>query len=168
MAAQCVGQLTACSGSRACSLLAARKSVVHLTGTSPLHTPSLCHVEGDQGLAVKRGVRWIHSQLLWAFLRGPGPRGLSFISTSQPERGATGWLRTAGHSRVGTNWLVTLSPMWEEEEGTAECPPVSSSSLRPLQAHPQGCSAPFPSRLFSLYTSCTHSQVALWLAPTVF
>ena len=32
---------------------------------------------------------------------GPGPRGLSFVSTSQPERGATGWLRTAGHSRVG-------------------------------------------------------------------
>lgn len=69
---------------------------------------------------------------------------------------------------MGTNWQVALSPMWEEEEGRAECPPVSSSSLRPLQAHPQGCSAPFPSRLFSLYTSCTHSQVALWLAPTVF
>lgn len=35
-----------------------------------LHTPSLCHVEEDQGLAMKCGVRWVHSQLLWVFLRG--------------------------------------------------------------------------------------------------
>ena len=36
-----------------------------------LHTPSLCHVE-DRGLAMKRGVPWVHSQLLQVFLRGQG------------------------------------------------------------------------------------------------
>ena len=36
-----------------------------------LHTPSLCPVE-DQGLAMKRGVPWVHSQLLQVFLRGQG------------------------------------------------------------------------------------------------
>lgn len=52
------------------------RSVEVLLCVSPepllLHTPSLCHVEEDQGLAVKRGVCWIHSPLLWVVLRGQG------------------------------------------------------------------------------------------------
>lgn len=82
-----------------------------------LHAPSLCHVEEDQGLAVKRGVCWIHSQLLWVVLRGQG-LGVypSLVLLSQREGPQGGW-EQQGPPGLGTNWPAALSPMWEEEAG---------------------------------------------------
>lgn len=99
-ASRCVGQLTACSGSQASSLLAAWKSccVSHRNPSCCL-APSLCHVEEDQGLAVSVVCAGSFSAALSRF-EGQGLGVYPSLVLLQPER-ATGWLRTAGPSRVG-------------------------------------------------------------------
>lgn len=72
MVSRCVGQLTATRAARLPLWSQRGSPVVCLTGTPPAaHALPLSCGRG-QGLAMKRGVRSVHSQLLWVFLRGQG------------------------------------------------------------------------------------------------
>lgn len=119
------------SGSQAPSLVAAGKSccVSHRNPSCCTRPPSVMWKRTGPCYEAWCALGPFSAAL--GFSEGPGPRDLSFVSTSQPERGATGWLRTAGHSRVGDKLASRPQPrvgggggggtvhVWRREEQSA-------------------------------------------------